>query len=124
MATAATRPWLVLVGARTAQDHYALNSMPFTVAYYHHGAERPATEPLGTLTALDRYAAIIPAGERPRIEGCRFRMLEPHELGWAMAFPDGYHLAGNKRQKVRHYGNAVTPPVMRILIRRVAAALA
>jgi DNA (cytosine-5)-methyltransferase 1 len=107
-----------------ARSYHALTSMPFTVAYYGHGAERPATEPLGTLTALDRYAAVIPAGEQPRIEDCRFRMLEPHELGRAMAFPDDYQLAGNKRQKVRQYGNAVTPPVMRLLTGRVAEALA
>jgi len=112
------------LGALTAQDHHALISMPFTVAYYGHGAERPATEPLGTLTALDRYAAVIPTGESPRIEDCRFRMLEPHEFGRAMAFPDSYQLAGNERQKVRQYGNAVTPPVMRLLTGRVAEALA
>jgi len=112
------------LGALTAHDHHALLSMPFTVAYYGHGAERPATEPLGTLTALDRYAAVVPTGESPRVEDCRFRMLEPHELGRAMAFPDTYQVAGNKRQKVRQYGNAVTPPVMRLLTGRVAEALA
>jgi DNA (cytosine-5)-methyltransferase 1 len=112
------------LGALTSQDYHGLVSMPFTVAYYGHGSERPLTDPLGTLTALDRYAAVVPTADGPRVEDCRFRMLEPHELGRAMAFPDSYRVAGNKRQKVRQYGNAVTPPVMRLLTGRVAAALA
>jgi DNA (cytosine-5)-methyltransferase 1 len=41
-----------------------------------------------------------------------------------MAFPDSYQVVGNKRQKVRQYGNAVTPPVMRLLTGRVADVLA
>ncbi|MDP9387013.1 MAG: DNA cytosine methyltransferase, partial [Actinomycetota bacterium] len=42
----------------------------------------------------------------------------------AMAFPDDYKVTGNKRQRVRQYGNAVTPPVTAMLTARVAAALA
>lgn len=43
---------------------------------------------------------------------------EPHEIGRAMAFPDSYIVKGNKRERVRQYGNAVTPPVMDIILRR------
>jgi DNA modification methylase len=38
--------------------------------------------------------------------------------GRAMAFPDTYVVLGNKRQQVRQFGNAVTPPVMEMLMKR------
>ena len=40
-----------------------------------------------------------------------------------MAFPSTYHVVGTKRDKVKQYGNAVTPPAMTELFRRVAASL-
>lgn len=40
-----------------------------------------------------------------------------------MAFTDGYILLGNKREKVRLAGNAVTPPAARDLIGALAAAI-
>jgi len=44
-------------------------------------------------------------------------MLEPHEIAAAMAFdPDYKTVARTKRDKVRLYGNAVTPPVAEIII--------
>lgn len=43
-------------------------------------------------------------------------MLEPHEVGAGMAFLPDYIVLGNKRQRVRQYGNVVTPPVAEILI--------
>ncbi|MDP9403194.1 MAG: DNA cytosine methyltransferase [Actinomycetota bacterium] len=111
------------LGALTAQDHHAVVNMPFTVAYYGHGQERRADAPIGALTSHDRYGVAQP-DDTARLEDCRFRMLEPHELGRAMAFPDDYKVSGNKRQRVRQYGNAVTPPVTAMLTARVAAALA
>jgi len=39
-------------------------------------------------------------------------------VGAAMAFPGEYVVLGNQRQKVKQYGNAVTPPVMQLLIER------
>jgi DNA (cytosine-5)-methyltransferase 1 len=59
----------------------------------------------------------------PNVEDCGFRMLEPHEIGRAMAFRDDYVVLGNKRQRVKQYGNAVTPPVMAMLIERCVASL-
>lgn len=101
----------------------------------------PTTDPLGTLTTVDRYALItlrgrnapkpatapldtIAAGglhhglastDSPRVEDCHFRMLEPAECAAGMAFPDTYAWAGTKRERVRLAGNAVTPPVARDL---------
>jgi len=45
-----------------------------------------------------------------------FRMLEPHEIGRAMAFADDYIVLGSKRQQVRQYGNAVTPNAAEVLL--------
>jgi DNA (cytosine-5)-methyltransferase 1 len=45
-------------------------------------------------------------------------MLQPDEVGRAMAFPESYVVLGTARQKVKQYGNAVTPPVMRMLLER------
>lgn len=57
------------------------------------------------------------------VEDCSFRMLTPHEIQQAMAFPGEYQLLGNKREKVRMAGNAVTPPAARDLVGAVAASL-
>jgi len=93
--------------------------MPMTVAYYGNGNAKPVSDPLSTQTAVDRFGLVEP-GDRPppAVEDCTFRMLEPHEIGRAMTFPDSYVVMGNKRQRVRQYGNAVTPPVMARLLER------
>ena len=52
-----------------------------------------------------------------------FRMLRPAEIGRAMAFADSYAVLGTQREKVRQYGNAVTPPVAEVLIRALAEAV-
>ena len=43
-------------------------------------------------------------------------MLEPGEIQLGMAFPAAYRVRGNKRERVRQLGNAVTPPAARDLI--------
>jgi DNA (cytosine-5)-methyltransferase 1 len=62
------------------------------------------------------------------IDDCRFRMFGLGEIANAMQMAehtDGqeYVVTGNKRERMAQYGNAVTPPAMRILVDRVAAAL-
>lgn len=44
-------------------------------------------------------------------------------IGAAMAFPDTYVVLGKKGEKVKQYGNAVTPPAIAILIERVVESL-
>ena len=84
--------------------------VPFLTSYYGSGAgAAPVTGPAATVTTHDRQALIAPQVDA---EDCFFRMLKPHEIGRAMAFPDDYVVLGNSRDKVRQYGNAVTPPVM------------
>jgi DNA (cytosine-5)-methyltransferase 1 len=48
-------------------------------------------------------------------------MLQPGEIGKAMAFPTDYVVLGNGRQQVKQYGNAVTPPWIKMLIKRCMA---
>lgn len=92
------------------------------VPYYGTGVASSAAEPVGTLTTKDRYALASPAGID--INDVLFRMLEPHEIGAAMAFrPDYVVLGTSKRVRVRQYGNAVTPPVAEILISALVEAI-
>jgi DNA (cytosine-5)-methyltransferase 1 len=65
----------------------------------------------------------VQPGSVPAVEDCGFRMLRPHEIRNAMAFPEDYIVLGNGREQVRQYGNAVTPPVMQMLVERVVKAL-
>jgi DNA (cytosine-5)-methyltransferase 1 len=83
------------------------------VPYYGKGTARPVSEPIGTLMTRDKYALV--KGDVD-IDDVLFRMLEPREIGRAMSFADAYLVLGNKREKVRQYGNAVTPPVAELIV--------
>ncbi|WP_149561536.1 DNA cytosine methyltransferase [Streptomyces cacaoi] len=83
------------------------------IPYYGNGTARPVTEPVGALTTRDRYAVVH---GQPAIDDVLFRMLEPHEIGRAMSFADGYTVLGSKRERVRQYGNAVTPNAAEVLL--------
>lgn len=86
------------------------------VPYYGNGSGRPVTEPVGAFTTKDRWALVGGLDEIP-LTDVLYRMLEPHEIGRGMAFADGYKLAPkSKRDRVRLYGNAVTPPVGEVLV--------
>jgi DNA (cytosine-5)-methyltransferase 1 len=78
-------------------------------------------EPAMTLTTRDR-AAVIYTDED--IDACGFRMFALHEIAAAMAMSDHPHdgeyvVLGNKRERMAQYGNAVTPPVMTEIVRRL-----
>jgi DNA (cytosine-5)-methyltransferase 1 len=103
-------------GTVTTRDHHAL-----LVPYHRTGQARRPSAPLGTVTTRDREALVALAS---RVEDCGFRMLQPAEVQAAMAFRAGYRVLGSKREQVRQLGNAVTPPVMRLLMARVLDALA
>lgn len=91
---------------------------PMLVPYDRTGSARSVEYPTGTLTTRDRAALV-----EVDVDDCRFRMLEPHEVKAAMAFPQTYKAEGTKADLVRLWGNAVTPPVMSLLVQRVRAAL-
>ena len=100
---------------------------PFIVSYY--------TRTYGDGAALARVDESLPTqptwpvhylaspGAKPTVEDCGFRMLQPHEIQKAMAFPAHYRVLGTQREKVKQLGNAVTPPVMAMLINRCVESL-
>ena len=59
----------------------------------------------------------------PNIEDLYFRMLKAHEVKAGMAFDPDYVVLGNQREQVKQLGNAVTPPVMELLIERCVESL-
>ena len=94
----------------------------FIHSYYSGGGQlHDVIDPMPTVTTVDRHSLVESA---PEVEDCHFRMLEPGEIQGGMAFPGTYNVVGNKRQKVRQLGNAVTPPVMSWINKRVIEALA
>jgi DNA (cytosine-5)-methyltransferase 1 len=90
------------------------------VPYYGTSTARRVDEPAGTVTTVDRNALVGPQVE---VDDCTFRMLEPHEIQLAMAFAGDYRVLGNKRERVRQLGNAVTPPAARDLIAAVVESI-
>jgi DNA (cytosine-5)-methyltransferase 1 len=98
-------------------NHHGLVTPPaaaaLLLAYYSNGRARPVSDPVGALTTHDRYALIN--GHLPA-EQCTFRMLATHEIAAGMGFLKDYKVKGSKRDRVRGYGNAVTPPVSEVLI--------
>lgn len=94
--------------ARTTRETEGL-----LVPYYGNGTARTTDQPAPTVTTVDRHALVEP---KLAVEECLFRMLTPREIGAAMAFGTDYTVLGNKREQVRQYGNAVTPPAAEVLM--------
>jgi DNA (cytosine-5)-methyltransferase 1 len=82
----------------------------------------PATEPARTITTTG-HQSLVGWPDAKAVEDCSFRMLEPHEIQAAMAFHGDYRVLGNRRERVRQLGNAVTPPAAEHLLRGVVASL-
>lgn len=103
--------------ALTTAGHQSLATWDhLLVPYYGNGTGRPVTEPVGAITTKDRWA-LVRGLEEMNLADVLYRMLEPHEIGRGMAFAPAYKLAPkSKRDRVRLYGNAVTPPVGEVLV--------
>lgn len=101
-----------------AGNHHALLMRHMVVDY--NGPARTPAEPFPTVTTVQGDALATVAAVA---EDCHFRMFEPYEIARAMAFPPDYLMLGNKRERVRLAGNAVTPPAARDLIAAVAESL-
>ena len=114
-------------GTLTTRDRYALVMRNNTARGDSGQMLTPPTEPLRTLTTAGHQSLVEwtqPATPvAPAVEDCSFRMLEPHEVAAGMAFASEYVVLGNKREKVRQLGNAVTPPAARDLIAAVVTSL-
>src|SRR5207248_1145581 len=97
------------------------------MTYYNNGDMVPVEEAVPTVTTVERHALVQAMtrenGEDISIDDCGFRMLGWQEIRAAMAFPHEYVVTGNRREKVKQLGNAVTPPVMKLLMERVIASL-
>jgi DNA (cytosine-5)-methyltransferase 1 len=110
------------LGALTATDRHGV-VMPFMLGYANgDGPARDVTEPLRTLHTGNGQGLVQPESA-VAVDDCYFRMLQPHEVGRGMAFPESYVVLGTKRDQVKQYGNAVTPVVMRMILERCAATL-
>ena len=100
----------------STHDRHAVVVPPFIVNAQANTLPTQMHEAMATLLASGNHKWLCePSGQ---VEDCGFRMLEPHECGAAMAFPRDYVVLGGKRERVKQYGNAVTPPVMAILMQR------
>jgi DNA (cytosine-5)-methyltransferase 1 len=121
--TCRTRPTSEPMRAQTSTLSEALVQLPpdFLLPYKRTNIPRWVGEPMGTVTSVEHSGLLSPA---ELIEACGFRMLTWYEIRAAMAFRDDYVLTGNKTDKVRQLGQAVTPPVMTWIFRRVADSLA
>ena len=88
----------------------------FLIVYYGtdgSGGWQSLTEPLRTITTLDRFALCEPSKAGPTI-----RMLQPPELTRAMGFNQNFVLKrGTRRDKIKILGNGVCPPVMAAIVR-------
>jgi DNA (cytosine-5)-methyltransferase 1 len=110
------RPVSEPMRTRTTRETDAL-----LVPYYGNGTASPTSRPMPALTTVDRHA-LVSGDDRDglihgiSIEDCLLRMLDVPEIGTAMAFHDTYRLVGNRRERVRQYGNAVTPPAAEVLV--------
>jgi DNA (cytosine-5)-methyltransferase 1 len=108
----------------TTEGHQSLVSWAhLLVPYYgNRAAAQPVSEPTGTFSTHDRYGFATGSPEID-VDDVLFRMLKPPEIGRAMAFGDAYVVLGTQREKVRQYGNAVTPPVAEILFGALVEAI-
>lgn len=104
----------------TTAGHQSLIRWDDHMVVDYNGPARDVGEAMPTQTTVEGNAL---ASVQVNVDDCLFRMLEPHEIAAAMAFPTGYVLLGNKRERVKLCGNAVTPPAARDLIAAVVEAL-
>lgn len=118
-------PVAVPLPTLTTAGHQSLVSWAhLLVPYYGNAATAvPVTLPAGTMPTHDRYG-LATGTTSIIVDDVLFRMLKPAEIGRAMAFGDGYIVLGTQREKVRQYGNAVTPPVAEVLFSALVEAIA
>lgn len=109
----------------TAAGHQSLVDWHhLLVPYNRTGTARQVTDPLGVVPTRDRWALAAGAAvEQVDLDDVVFRMLTPDEIGRAMAFGDGYVVLGSNRDRVRQYGNAVTPPVAEVIVSALVEAI-
>lgn len=110
----------------TTVDRHALVMRNNTARGDQGQMSTPIVEPLRTITTAGHQSLLSPGdmdAAAAMVDDVLFRMLEPSEVIAAMAFPDTYVVLGNRRERVRMAGNAVTPPAARDLVAAVVESL-
>lgn len=97
------------------------NHHGLVTSYYGNGGVTPTGQALPTVTTVERHG--LATGMTVDLDDVRFRMLEPREYKRAMDFPTAYIGKGTRRERVRLWGNAVTPPSARDLVWAVSESL-
>ncbi|HRJ75348.1 MAG TPA: DNA cytosine methyltransferase [Anaerolineales bacterium] len=126
MPTQTTRQTLGVVSAFLSKA-YGGNAKPQNMGVGLH-------QPTGTITTQDHHALIeakafleraslVQYLDSLKVEDLYYRMLQPKEIGKAMAFRENHIVLGNSKEQTKQYGNAVTPPVMKMLMQRCIASL-
>lgn len=121
-----TRTINLPTGTVTTSDSHGLlsvNSVNSFLSYYYGGSNQAShsIEPINTVTTNDRAALVTSNGIK--IEDCYYRMLKAHEIQSAMAFKKDYVVLGTVKEKVKQLGNAVTPPVMKWIVKQCVDSL-
>lgn len=110
-----TRAVATLQRARRAVQNLG-SGKPYLIVYYgsdQAGGWQRLSEPLRTITTIDRFALV-----RPARGDYTMRMLQVPELKRAMGMPQKFSVGdGNRREQIHLIGNAVCPPVMRAIVR-------
>jgi DNA (cytosine-5)-methyltransferase 1 len=98
---------------------------PQILSYYRTGQLHGVSRPVGVVETRERHA-LIDLIDSLVVDECGYRMCKVPEIRRFMAFPDDHKTEPGMSSKelVRGYGNAVTPPVMHLLVSRVLEALA
>lgn len=110
----------------TTVDRHALIMRNNNNAGDQSSMTTPAWQVMRTVTTAGHQSLLTPGdveAAAAQVDDVMFRMLEPHEVKGAMAFPSDYVILGNRREQVRMCGNAVTPPAARDLVAVVAQSL-
>lgn len=83
------------------------------------------TERLNTLLSTDTTCLLNPPDSMPTVsvEECFYRMLKPLEIQLGMGLDLDFKMWGSARVRVKGLGNAVTPPVSKWIMERMAAVL-
>ena len=88
--------------------------------YGNEKGAKSINDPIDTIPTKDRFGLvrgwIVEIEKEKYILDIRFRMLQPHELAAGMGFPPEYKFAGNKSEKIKQIGNAVSPKLSEALI--------
>lgn len=104
-------------------NRYSLIDPRVFLSYYYSTHQSSTLDhPLATIRTVS-HASIVDARGKVDIRDYRFRMFTSDELLIGQGFDSAYVVLGTQKEKVKQIGNAVSPPSMRDLCKRVSATL-